>query len=47
MRATLTGEEVLHLLDEEGEDRGLDDVFFVDSDEEFGLPEEEIDLEEK
>lgn len=40
VRVTLTGKKVLHLLDEEGEDGGLDDVFFAGSDEKFGLPEE-------
>lgn len=44
-RATLTGVEVLRLLDEEGDDGELEDIFFPGSDEEFGLPEEEIGME--
>ena len=44
IRAIFTGEEVLSLLDTEGEDGGEDDVFFPGSDEEFGMQEEEIDL---
>ena len=41
-RAVFTGEQVLGLLDEDGEDGGLDDMFFPGSDEEFGMQEEEI-----
>ena len=40
-RARFTGEEVIDLLDMDGEDRGLDDIFFPGS-EEFGFMEEEI-----
>ena len=36
-----TGEEVLQLLDEDGEDGGLDDTFFPGSDDELGFMEEE------
>ena len=43
-RAIFTGEEVLSLLDTEGEDGGVDDMFFPGSDEEFGMQEEEIEL---
>ena len=42
VRAVFTGEQVLGLLDEDGEDGGLDDMFFPGSDEEFGMAEEEI-----
>ena len=41
-RPVFTGEQVLGLLDEDGEDGGLDDMFFPGSDEEFGMEEEEI-----
>ena len=44
MRASFTGAEVLLLSDEEGEDGELEDVFFTGSDEEFGMPEEEIGM---
>ena len=37
LRAALTGEEALHLLDKEGEDGGQGDMFFVSTDEEFGF----------
>ena len=43
-RAIFTGEEVLCLLDTEGEDGGIDDIFFPGSDEEFGMEEEEIEM---
>ena len=43
-RALFTGEEVLNLLDMEGEDGGIDDHFFPGSDEEFGMQEEEIEM---
>ena len=36
-----TGEEVLQLLDEDGEDGGLDDTFFPGSDDELGFMEED------
>ena len=42
-RAIFTGDEVLGMLDTEGEDGGMDDVFFAGSDEEFGMHEEEIE----
>jgi len=41
-RAIFTGEEVISLLDMEGEDGGMDDIFFPGSDEEFGMQEEEF-----
>lgn len=41
----MTGAEVLLLLDEDGEDGELKDVFCPGSDEEFGLPAEEIDMD--
>ena len=44
-RARFTGEEVIDLLDRDGEDRGLD--IFPGSDEEFGFMEEEIGRQEK
>ena len=44
-RARFTGEEVIDLLDRDGEDEGLDN-FFPGSDEEFGFMEEEIGREE-
>lgn len=40
-RVRFTG-EVIDLLDRDGEDGGLDDIFFPGSDEEFGLMEGEI-----
>jgi hypothetical protein len=43
-RAIFTGEEVLGLLDIEGEDGHMDDIFFPGSDEEFGMEEEEIEM---
>ena len=43
-RAIFTGEEVLHLLDTEGEDGGMEDLFFPGSDEEFGMQEEECEM---
>ena len=43
-RAVFTGEEVLNLLDMEGEDGGIDDHFFPGSDEEFGMQEEKIKM---
>ena len=45
-RARFTG-EVIDLLDRDGEDGGLDDIFFPGSDEEFGFMEEEIGRQEK
>ena len=41
-RPVFTGEQVLGLLDKDGEDGGLDDMFFPGSDERFGMDEEEI-----
>lgn len=43
-RVIFTGEEVLHLLDTEGEDGGMEDLFFPGSDEEFGMQEEECEM---
>ena len=43
-RAIFTVEEVLGLLDTEGEDGHMDDIFFPASDEEFGMEEEEIEM---
>ena len=40
-RTRFSGEEVLALLDADGEDGGMEDTFFPGSDEEFGL--EDID----
>ncbi len=40
-RQHLTGEEVLALLDMDGEDGCLDDSFFQGSDDELGLLEED------
>ena len=42
-RARFTGEEVVSLLDLEGEDGGLEDEFFPGSDDELGFLEEEED----
>ena len=39
-RTVFTGEQVLGLLDQDGEDGGLNDMFFPGSDEEFGTQEE-------
>ncbi len=36
-----TGEEVLQLLDADGEDGGLDDTFFPGSDDELGFLEDD------
>ena len=44
-RARFTGEEVIDLLDRDGEDGGLDDIFFPGS-EEFGFMEVEIGRQE-
>ena len=43
-RAIFTGEEVISMLDTDGEDGGMDDIFFPGSDEEFGMQEEEFEL---
>ena len=43
-RALFTGEEVLRMLDVEGEDGDGDEFFFPGSDEEFGFQEEEIEM---
>ncbi len=40
-RSLYTGEEVLLLLDEDGEDGGLDDTFFPGSNEELGFDDDE------
>lgn len=40
-RALYTEEQVLSLLDPDGEDDGLEDTFFPGSDEEFELDEED------
>ncbi len=40
-RARFTAEEVLALLDEDGEDGGMEDYFFPGSDDELGFLEEE------
>ena len=44
-RALFTGEQVLHLLDNDSDDDGdcVDDVFFPGSDDELGFVEEEVD----
>ena len=39
-RVRYTGDEVLGLLDLDGEDGGMEDIFFPGSDEEFGIEEE-------
>ena len=44
-RARFMGEEVIDLLNRDGEDRGLD-IFLAGSDEEFGFIEEEIGRQE-
>ena len=36
-RALFTGEEVINMLDFEGEDGGIDEDFFPGSDEEFAM----------
>ena len=41
-RRLFTGEEVVNLLDMEGEDAGIDDMFFPGSDEEFETEEGEM-----
>ena len=41
-RAVFTGEEVINMLDTDGEDGGMADIFFPGSDEEFGMQEEEL-----
>ena len=43
-RAIFTGEEVLPLLNTEGEDGGMEDLFFPGCDEEFGMQEEECEM---
>ena len=43
-RAIFTGEEVINMLDTDGEDGGMDDIFFPGSDEEFGMQEEEFEM---
>ena len=43
-RGLFTGEEVINMLDFEGDDGELDDVFFPGSDEEFGTQEEEHEM---
>ena len=40
-KAVFTGEEVINMLDFEGEDGGLEEDFFPGSDEEFGIEEED------
>ncbi len=42
-RSHFTGEEVLAMLDEDGEDGGMDDTFFPGSDDELGFLEMEDD----
>ena len=45
--ARFTGDEVLRLLDFDGEDGGMDDEFFPGSDEEIGFAEEEVESDEE
>ena len=40
-QALFTGDEVINMLDLEGDDGDLDDDFFPGSDEEFGILEED------
>ena len=47
LRHLYRDQEVIDLLDRDGEDGGLDDIFFPGSDEEFGFVEEEIGRQEK
>ena len=46
-RSFFTGEEVLQLLDVDGEDGGLNDTFFPGSDEELEFLEDESDTDER
>ena len=42
-RQLFTGEEVIALLDADGEDGGMDDAFFPGSDDELGFLEEDVE----
>ena len=42
-RQLFTGEEVIALLDVDGEDGGMDDAFFPGSDDELGSLEEDVE----
>ncbi len=41
-RVHLTGDEVLDLLDMDGDDGGMDEIFFPGSDDELGFLDEEF-----
>ena len=45
-RSRFTGEEVIALLDVDGEDGGIEDVFFPGSDDELGFLDEEEEEDE-
>lgn len=42
-----TGEEVIALLDTDGDDGGMDDIFFPGSDDELGFLEEDEEEDEE
>ena len=46
-RTRFTGEEVIQLLDPDGEDGGIEDTFFPGSDEELWVTEDESEDEEE